>query len=89
MTRQELEEYKALHQTHLRKGIGKIRQRARYEELNAKVREFIDSLADDTERRVMERHYIKGESYLSISLDLNYSERQVRRIHARIVNSLV
>lgn len=83
-----LSEFRTLRLRHLKYGIGEIDDIERYKRMTAEVWEFIDSLSDISERRVMELLYIHGRGSTYAGIVLHYSESQVRRIRRRVLNRL-
>ena len=69
-------------------GIASIGDVRGYMRLARDAEEFIHGLADDCERRVMEEIYLRGMTAIEASMKLYYSERQLRRIHARVLNRM-
>lgn len=53
-----------------------------------RVENLIDRL-DPLERSLMRSRYIKGQTWEEVCVELNYSWRQVHRIHGRILDQLV
>lgn len=49
--------------------------------LERKIRRAIDKLADDKMREVLEYHYINGMTLEQTAVKMNYSYRQICRIH--------
>ena len=88
MTKAILAEFRTLRLRHLKYGIGKIDDIEGYRRMTAEVREFIDSLPDIGQRRVMELLYIHGRGSTYAGIVLNYSESQVRRIRRKVLDRL-
>ena len=53
-----------------------------------KIERCIESLDNETERVLMSKRYIQGLNWEDICVDMNYSWRQVHRIHAQILNKI-
>ena len=51
-----------------------------------KIERCIESLDNETERLLMRKRYIQGLHWEDICVELNYSWKQIHRIHARILN---
>lgn len=88
MTRSEIMEFRRLRRRHIMHGIGSISDVRGYMRLARDAEEFIHGLADDCERKVMEEIYLRGMTAIEASMKLYYSERQLRRIHARVLNRM-
>lgn len=56
--------------------------------LKERIIDIAASLEDDTERSVIERHYILHENFTDISEKLGYSIRHITRIHNRALEKL-
>jgi RNA polymerase sigma factor (sigma-70 family) len=66
------------------------RYRAKLDELlqaQLEIERAIDTL-DPTERTLLRLHYIQGETWEQAAVTMNYSWRQVHRIHARALKKL-
>lgn len=53
-----------------------------------KIERCIESLDNETERVLMSKRYLQGLNWEDICVDMNYSWRQVHRIHAQILNKI-
>lgn len=53
-----------------------------------KIERCIESLDNETERVLMSKRYIQGLNWEDICVDMNYSWRQVHRIHTQILNKI-
>ena len=60
-------------------------ERERYRRicLYQEIRERIDKIKEDNERDVLFYRYIKGLDWWEIAEKMNYSERQIHRVHGR------
>ena len=66
------------------------RYRTKLDELlqaQLEIERAIDTL-DPTERTLLRLHYIQGETWEQAAVTMNYSWRQVHRIHARALKKL-
>lgn len=81
-------EFRRLRRRHILHGIGCIGDVRGYMRLAREAEDFIDGLVDDSERRVMEEIYLRGMTAIEASMKLYYSERQIRRIHARVLRRM-
>ena len=73
---------------HLVYGIGRVGDIHRYRELEDAVTVYIDALADEEERRIMEMLYLRCMSSVAAGLAVYCSERQIQRIRARVLARL-
>ncbi len=53
-----------------------------------KIERCIESLEDETERRLMRKRYIQGMKWEDICVDLNYCWQHIHKIHARILRKI-
>ncbi len=53
-----------------------------------KIERCIESLDNETERRLMRKRYIQGLHWEDICVELNYSWRQVHRTHSKILRKI-
>lgn len=53
-----------------------------------KIEKVIDSLTNETERLLMRKRYIEGKHWADICVELNYSWKQIHRIHSRILKKI-
>lgn len=53
------------------------------------IEQVIDSLEDDTLRRLMKYHYIDGKTWEEVAVKMNYSYRNITRMHGRALVVLV
>lgn len=53
-----------------------------------KIEKVIDSLTNETERLLMRKRYIEGKHWADICTELNYSWKQIHRIHSRILKKI-
>ncbi|MDO4301559.1 MAG: hypothetical protein Q4D26_09250 [Clostridia bacterium] len=51
-----------------------------------KIERCIESLDDETERRLMRKRYIQGLHWEDICVEMNYSWKQIHRIHSKILS---
>lgn len=61
-------------------------------EMNAvkcEIESVIDSLEDDTLRQLMKYHYINGMTWEEVAVKMNYSYRNITRMHGRALVVLV
>lgn len=54
-----------------------------------KIERTIDGLDDATERQLMRKRYIEGKNWEDICVELNYSWRQVHRLHSEILKKII
>lgn len=57
-------------------------------ELKHTIHQMISAVNDSTQRTVLERHYILGESWEKIAEKVGYSSRHVNRIHNQAIACL-
>lgn len=69
-------------------GIGKVDDIPRYRYLENAVEIFVGSLSNEEERRVMELLYLQMRSGVATAMLMHYSERQIQRIRARVLERL-
>lgn len=53
-----------------------------------KIERAIEKLEDLTERQLMRKRYIEGKRWEDICVELNYSWKQIHRIHSRILKKI-
>ena len=53
-----------------------------------KIEKVIDSLTNETERLLMRKRCIEGKHWADICVELNYSWKQIHRIHSRILKKI-
>lgn len=53
-----------------------------------RIERVIEGLDNETERRLMRKRYIEDKHWEDICVELNYSWKQIHRIHARILNTI-
>ena len=53
-----------------------------------KIERCIESLEDETERRLMRKRYIQGLHWEDICVDLHYEWAQTHRIHAKVLKRI-
>jgi hypothetical protein len=51
------------------------------------IRSQIQSMADETEKEILERRYLLGETWERIAVDMNYNYRWVLRLHGRALRN--
>ena len=51
------------------------------------IRSQIQSMADETEKEILERRYLLGETWERIAVDMNYNYRWVLRLHGRALKN--
>lgn len=51
------------------------------------IRCQIQSMADETEKEILERRYLLGETWERIAVDMNYNYRWVLRLHGRALKN--
>lgn len=54
----------------------------------AEIEQLIGTLSDPVERRLVRCRYIEGKSWEQVCIAMNYSWRQVHRIHGRALEHL-
>ncbi len=57
--------------------------------LEREIRHAIDKLADDKLREVLEYHYINGMTLEQTAVKMNYSYRQICRIHGEALAKII
>jgi hypothetical protein len=87
ISKNELIELRELRERHLTYGIGAIRDVQRYRDLMRRASEFILSLPRE-EESVMECLFLHGKSVIWTSFALHYSERQIRRIRKKVLDTM-
>lgn len=87
ITRDDLIELRKLRLCHLRYGIGCIDNKERYLNLLHTVGEYIKGLTGE-ERDIMELYYIHGRSEVWMGMYLYCSDRHIRRVKKKILDSL-
>ena len=88
MTRAALDEYRIMRAEHLCRGIGRVRDPERYEELGRGVRAFVADLDDPDERRAMELLYLCGATVIQAAFEMGRSERTVYRLRESVLSRL-
>lgn len=53
-----------------------------------KIERYIESLDNETERLLMRKRYIEGKHWEDICVELNYSWRQMHRLHSEILKKI-
>ena len=53
-----------------------------------KIERYIESLDNETERLLMRKRYIEDKHWADICVELNYSWKQIHRIHSRILKKI-
>lgn len=50
-----------------------------------RIEQSIQGIEDDKQRLILEKHYIDGKTFEQIAEDMNFSERQIRRLHLKAI----
>lgn len=50
-----------------------------------KIEQDIRGIEDDKQRLILEKHYIDGQTFEQIAEDMDFSERQIRRLHLKAI----
>lgn len=53
-----------------------------------KIERVIEHINNETERIIMRKRYIQGLCWEDICVDMNYSWKQIHRIHARVLKQI-
>lgn len=54
----------------------------------AEIEQLIGTLSDPVERRLIRCRYLEGKTWEQVCIEMNYSWRQVHRIHGRALEDL-
>lgn len=57
-----------------------------YIQVKAEVKSVISSIPNDLYREVLERKYVKGETFEQIAYEMNYTYRNVCYLHGKALN---
>ena len=52
------------------------------------IEQLIGTLSDPVERRLIRCRYLEGKTWEQVCIEMNYSWRQVHRIHGRVLEKL-
>ena len=84
MTRNELNEFRRLRWRYIKTGSGRIMRSRRYKDLYLDFRMASEGL-DGVQRVIFVEYYHNARSIVYIAMQLNYSERSVKRIKSKAV----
>lgn len=57
-------------------------------DLKCQIREVVAAVPDSTQRTILERHYLLGESWEVIAEKVGYSTRHITRLHNQAIERL-